>query len=506
MKNGSPVSPAAADLRLSAAALSSLLLLSACALGPDFTRPQTAAGERYTPEALPAQTAATEVSGGAAQKLVAGAEIPAQWWQLFGSPLISQRVAEALAHSPSLAAAQAALRQAQENVNAAVGAYYPAFSADGSATRAKTNTAASPGSNSSYYYTLYGASVNVSYTLDLFGATRRGVEAQRAAAEYQQFQLEGAYLTLAANVVTASVQEASLQTQLSATEDILKSREEQFAITQKQYELGAIARTDLLAAQSQLESTRATLPALRQQLAQVRSRLAVYLGRMPAEQEISQLDLNALTLPQDVPVSLPSQLTQQRPDIRAAEAQLHQATASLGVATANLFPKLTLSAGYGSQAGASNELFKSPAEIWNIAGGLSAPLFQGGTLRANKRAAQAALDQAYANYRLTVLQGFANVSDSLNALQNDAQALQSRHASLQAAEQNLDLVQKSYRAGAVGYLNVLDAQRQQQQARIDFITAQSARYNDTAALLQALGGGWWNRQTESGTAVAASAP
>lgn len=505
MRNGFPVSPASIDAGLSAAALCSLVLLAGCAVGPDFKRPETAAGDRYTAETLPSQTAATPVAGGTAQKLVAGADIPAQWWQLFGSPLISQRIDEAFAHSPSLQAAQAALRQAQENASAAAGGYWPSLSAQGTATRARGNATAISGNATSFYYTLYGASVNVAYTLDLFGATRRSVEAERAGAEVRQYELEGTYLTLAANVVTTSVQEASLQTQIAATEDIVKSREEQLKITQKQFELGAIARTDLLAAQSQLESTRAILPALSQQLAQVRSRLAVYLGRLPSQQEASQLDLSALSLPQEVPLSLPSQLAQQRPDIRAAEAQLHQATANLGVATADLFPKLTINAGFGSQAGASNELFKSSTEIWNIAGGLTAPLFRGGELRARKRAAQAGLDQAYANYRLTVLQGFANVSDSLNALQNDAQALQSRHAALQAAEQSLDLVQKSYRAGAVGYLNVLDAQRQEQQARIDFISAQAARYNDTAALLQALGGGWWNREVQ-GAAVASRKP
>lgn len=505
MKNGFRLSPVIADARLSALTLSATLLLGGCAVGPDFKRPDTAAGERYTSETLPAQTAATDVAGGAAQKLVAGADIPAQWWQLFGSTLISQRIEQAFAHSPSLEAAQAALRQAQENAAAAAGGYWPGVDASGSATRAKSNTAAL-GSGNSYLYTLYGASVNVSYTLDLFGATRRSVEAQRAAAEAQQFQLEGAYLALAANVVTATVQEASLQTQVAATEDIIQSREEQQKITQKQYELGAIARTDLLAAQTQLETTRAALPALRQQLAQVRNRLAVYLGRLPSEQDASSLDLTALTLPQEVPLSLPSKLVQQRPDIRAAEAQLHQATASLGVATADLFPKLTITGSYGSQANNSGDLFKSASEVWNVAGGLTAPLFHGGTLRARKRAAEAGLDQAYANYRLTVLQGFANVADSLHALDNDALALQSRHAALTAAEQNLDLVQKSYRAGAVGYLNVLDAQRQQQQAKIDFITAQSARYTDTAALLQALGGGWWNRAQGGGATVAASQP
>jgi len=486
---------------VAAAALT--VALGGCAVGPDFRTPDADKGERYTAEALPDRTVATEVAGGEAQTLKSGAQLPAQWWQLFGSDLIEKRIEQAFAHSPNLQAAQAALRQAQENVKAATGAYWPGIDLNGQASRQKVNTAAAgagAGPNS-YIYNLYGASVGVSYTFDLFGGVRRSVEAQRALAEYQQFQYEGAYLALASNVVTASVREASLQTQVAATEDIIKAFEEQQRITEKQYELGAVALTDVLATRTQLETTRATLPALRQQLAETRNQLAIYLGQLPSEQDTATLDLGALTLPQEIPLSLPSQLAQQRPDIRAAEAQLHQASANVGVATANLFPQLTISGSYGAQA-TSGPLFDASNEIWNIAGGLTAPLFHGGELRARKRAAVAAYDEALANYRQTVLQAFANVADSLHALDNDARALQSRYLAQQSADQNLDLVQQSYRAGAVGYLNVLDAQRQQQEAKINFITAQAARYADTAALFQALGGGWWNRDAQSTTASA----
>lgn len=479
---------------IAVAASALIVAVSGCAVGPDFKTPDAEKSERYTAQALPGTTVATPVAGGEAQTIKSGAPLPAQWWQLFGSDLISQRVDQAFAHSPSLAAAQAALREAQENAKAANGGYWPSVDLKGQASRQKVNAgAAGAGAGGgAYIYNLYGASVGVSYSFDLFGGVRRSVEAQRALAEYQQFQSEGAYLTLASNVVTASVREASLQTQVAATEDIIKALEEQQRITEKQYELGAVALTDVLSARTQVEGTRATLPALRQQLVETRNQLAVYLGQTPAEQDSATLDLGALTLPQEIPLSLPSQLAQQRPDIRAAQAQLHQASAQVGVATANLYPNLTISGSYGAQA-TSGKLFDASNEIWNIAGGLTAPIFRGGELHARKRAAVAAYDQAFANYRQTVLQAFANVADSLNALDNDAQALQSRNTALQSADQNLDLVQQSYKAGAVGYLNVLDAQRQQQQAKINFITAQAARYSDTAALFQALGGGWWNR-------------
>jgi NodT family efflux transporter outer membrane factor (OMF) lipoprotein len=491
---------------LAAALLTSL---AGCAVGPDFRTPDADQAERYTAEALPATTVATPVAGGEAQTLVSGAKIPAHWWALFGSELIAERIKQAFARSPTLVSAQAALRQAQENVRAANGGLWPSFDLNGQASRQKVNAAslgAGIGSGgSSYIYNLYGASVGVAYTLDIFGGVRRSVEAQRALADYQSYQYDATYLTLAANVVTTSVREASLQTQVAATEDIIRSLEEQQRITEKQYELGAVAMTDVLSTRTQLETTRASLPQLRQQLVQTRNQLAVYLGVLPAEQDGATLDLAALTLPQQIPLSVPSELAQQRPDVRAAEAQLHQASANIGVATANQFPSLTITGNYGTQATKGGDLFDASTEAWSIAGGLTAPLFHGGELRARKRAAVAAYDQAAADYRQTVLQAFAEVANSLHALGNDAQALQSRYSALQSAEQNLDLVQQSYRAGAVGYLNVLDAQRQQQQAKIDFITAQAARYTDTAALFQALGGGWWGDERPSPAPLATAA-
>ncbi|NKF22775.1 efflux transporter outer membrane subunit [Solimonas marina] len=487
---------------VAAAAAALTLAMAGCAVGPDYKTPAPDQATTYTAGELAKKTVATPVAGGEAQTLEFGAEIPAQWWSLFGSDLISKRIDQAFAHSPTLASAQASLRQAQENVKAANGGYWPSFDLNGQASRQKINTATQGGANGGYIYNLFGASVGVSYTFDIFGAVRRSIEAQTAAADYQQYEAEATYLTLAANVVTASVREASLQTQVAATEDIVKSLEEQQRITEKQYQLGAVAMTDVLSARTQLEGTRASLPGLRQQLSETRNQLAVYLGVLPSDFDDASLDLSKLTLPQQIPLSVPSKLAQQRPDIRAAEALLHQASANVGVATANQLPSLTISGSYGSQATKSGDLFDGSTEVWSIAGGLTAPLFHGGELRARKRAAVAAYDQAAADYRQTVLQAFADVANSLHALGNDAQALQSRYAALQSADQNLDLVQRSYRAGAVGYLNVLDAQRQQQQAKIDFITAQAARYTDTAALFQALGGGWWNPQNDGAAPTA----
>jgi NodT family efflux transporter outer membrane factor (OMF) lipoprotein len=478
-----------------------------CAVGPDFHAPAAPQTDHYTAQPLPAQTASVAVAGGEAQRFINGAALPAQWWTLFDSEPLNQLVAAAFAGSPTADAARAALRQAQEQLNAQRGGFFPSIDANGSAQRQKTSAAALGAAGldggSTSIYNLYNASVDVSYTLDLFGGVRRGVEAQAAAVDYQQYQLQATYLTLAANVVTAGIGEASLRAQVAATRDIIATFERQLNITERQYRLGSAAYADVLSARSNLAATRATLPALEKQLAATQSQLAVYLGRLPSAQKPAQLELDALKLPENIPLLLPSELVRRRPDVRAAEALLHEASARVGVATANLFPQLSLSGSYGSQATRSGDLFKD--DIWSIGAGLTQPLFHGGALSAQRRAAIAAYDQSAADYRRAVLVAFQNVADSLRALETDARSLQAQHEAMTAAANSLQLQEQQYQVGGLSYLNLLTAQRQYQQARINYLLALASRYQDTAALFQALGGGWNDTSPAAQPATAAAA-
>lgn len=398
---------------------------------------------------------------------------------------------QAFANSPTTASARAALRQAEENLNAQRGGFFPSVDANGSAQRQRSNTSAlgvATTTGGSSVYNLYNASVSVAYTLDIFGGVRRSVEAQAAATEAQRYELQATYLTLAANVVTSSVSVASLRDQLTATRNIIAAQEKQLNIAETRHRLGATAYSDVLAAQSNLAAVRATLPALEKQLAAVQNQLAVYLGKLPSEFAGGDFDLAELQLPQEIPLSVPAQLVRQRPDVRVAEARLHQASALIGVATADLLPQVSISGNFGSQSTAAAQLFKD--KIWSIGAGVTQPLFHGGELTAKRRAAIATYDQAAADYRLAVLTAYQNVADALTALQSDAQGLQAQYAATSSAQQNLNLVERQYALGSVSYLNLLDAQRQYQQTRINYSQTLASRFQDTAALFQALGGKW----------------
>ncbi len=476
-------------------------MLAACAVGPDFHRPEAPATKSYTATTLPKETASTPVAGGASQRFVPEQDIPAQWWTLFRSQALDQLIRQALQDSPTLTAAQATLRASQENLRAQYGAALsPSVDAGLSATRQRiSGTAFGPGGKPSLF-NLYNASVKVSYGLDLFGGARRELESLRSQVDYQQFQLEAAYLTLTANIVTTAVKEASLRAQIKATQDIATLQEKQLAVVERQLELGAVARADVLAQRTQVAQTRATLPPLEKDLAQTRHLLAVLAGKLPSEAALPEFDLDGLQLPQELPVSLPSALVQQRPDIRASESLLHQASAQVGVATAGMFPQITLTGSYGVESNKSADLFNGNApSIWNLGAGLLQPIFHGGELSARRRAAVATYDQAAAQYRETVLLAFQNVADVLRALDLDASALKAQAEAETAARDALDLTQRQFQLGAVSYLDLLNAERQHQQALIGLVQAQATRYADTAALFQALGGGWWNRnqQTEA---------
>lgn len=481
--------------------------VAGCTVGPDFRQPEAPPTHSYTETALSQETAAAPVTGGVAQRLVSGQDIPAQWWTLFHSDALDQLVRRALEYSPSLAAAQARQREAQENLSAQTGAVlFPSIDAGISGERQKISGAAvgNPGSNINAF-NLYNASVSMSYRFDIVGGGRRGLEALRSQVDYQSFQLEGAYLSLTSNIVTTAVQEALLRAQIRATQEILAVQEKQLEVVERQLQLGAVSRSDVLAQQTQLAQTRTSLPPLEKQLAQTRHRLAVLAGQLPSEAALPVFELDGLHLPQELPVSLPSSLVRQRPDIRASEALLHQASAQIGVATANLYPQITLSGNSGSETTLFRDLFASGTGVWSLGVSLLQPIFHGGELTAKRRAAIAAYDQAEAQYRETVLQAFQNVADALRTLEADAITLTAQAEAETAARNSLDITQKQFQLGAVSYLSLLNAQRQYQQALIGLVQAKAARHADTAALFQALGGGWWNRPAQAGTVPAQKA-
>ena len=468
--------------------------LVACAAGPDFKQPDAPKVARFT-EKPTATTLATapNVAGGTEQQIIPDTDIPAEWWTLFKSPELDKLIKTALAQNPNLAAADAALRVAQENVNVQIGGqYFPSIGLGGSATRQQQSNAmfGLPGQN---IYNVYNTSVNVGYRLDVFGAARRAVESARAQAEISQFQLEGAYLALTANIVTAAVREAALRAQYAATSEILKAQQNFADVTERQLAIGTVSRVDLTSQQTLVANSQVDLLAYERNLAFARNQLAVYTGAFPSNAQIAEFELANLHLPDKLPLSLPSNLVRQRPDIRAAEALLKSTNALVGVATANLLPQINLSASVGSVALSSGALFGPSAAIWSVAGGVFQPLFQGGQLLAQRRGAIAGYEQAVFQYQATVLTAFQEVADALRALETGAQSLKAAADAERFSKETLDLVQEQYKLGTSSYLAVLYYQNLYQQAKVKFVQAQAVRFADTAALFAALGGGWWNR-------------
>ncbi|MBV8031909.1 MAG: efflux transporter outer membrane subunit [Betaproteobacteria bacterium] len=487
------------------ACLAGILAAAGCAVGPDFRRPEPPKVERYTREPLPSKTAATDTAGGEAQALVVERDLPADWWTLFGSRQLSELVERALKANPNVQQAEAALRQAQELVRAQQGFFFPTVTGNYARTRAKDSGTLSPAlASADSPYTLHTAQLAVAYSPDVFGGLRRQVESLQGQAEAQRFQLEAAYLSLASNVVAAAVQEASLRAQVAAARDIVAALGKSLEILRRQLAVGFVAGIDVAAQESALAQAEQAVPPLLKQLEQTRNQLAVLTGRFPAENAGEVFELADLHLPVELPVSLPSRLVEQRPDVRAAEALLHSASADIGVATANMLPQFTINATYGGVATNFSQMFANGNPFWTVAVGASQTIFAGGTLLARKRAAEAAYDAAAAQYRATVLAAFQNVADALYALQADAEALSAAVKSEQAARRTLDLVIKQLQVGQVNYLALLTAQQAYQQAVINLAQARAARYADTAALFQALGGGWWNRTEAAQKALSAN--
>lgn len=472
-----------------------LLLVAGCAAGPDYKPPAVPRVSEYTRSQLPAATTAAPVAVGDAQKFLADGNLDARWWTYFKSPQLDSLVEQSLKKNPNVDAAQAALRQARELVLAQQGFFYPTVQAGVSPARQRNSATISPTlSSGDTIFNLYTAQVAVGYVPDVFGGNRRQVEALKAGEQLQRFQLEATYLTLASNVVAAAIQEAGVRAQIAATREIIAANTKSLDVLRKQLALGYVAGIDVAAAETALAQAELTLPPLQKQLEQTRNMLAALAGRYASESLPERFELSALTLPRDLPLSLPSRLVEQRPDVRAAEAQLHAASASIGVAVANMLPQFSIEAAAGGAATTFAQMFASGNPFWAIAGSVTQTLFAGGTLLHRKRAAEAAFEQAGAQYRSTVIGAFQNVADTLYALQADADALAAAVKAQRAAEISLELVRKQLELGQVNVLVLLAAQQAYQQTAIAVAQAQAARLADTAALFQSLGGGWWNRQ------------
>jgi NodT family efflux transporter outer membrane factor (OMF) lipoprotein len=476
------------------AAFAAALLIAGCAVGPNFKKPAPPRVNDYTDHPLSTTVSSPAVAGGEAQRFAAGSDIAGDWWTLFHSSPLNELIEHSLGSNPDLKAAQAALSVARENVLAQRGAYFPSVTGNFSASRQRQSGQIAPTPNSNaFLYNLFTPEVSVAYVPDVFGLNRRNMESLEAQEQGVRFQMIATYTTLTSNVVVAAIQEGSLRMQIEATRQLIDINSHMLEILRYQFSKGYASGLDVAAQESQVAQIDATLPPLLKQLAQQRDLLAVLTGRFPSEAGAEGFELASLKLPEELPVSVPSELVAQRPDVLQAEENLHSASAKIGVAIANRLPNFTLTANAGSTALAMNQLFTTGTGFWGIGAAATAPLFQGGTLLHEERAAKAAYVQAAEQYRSTVLTAFQNVADTLTALEQDAQALKAAAAAAAAAKVTLDLAQRQMQDGYAGYLSLLSAEQAYQQAVINLVQAQANRYADTAALFQALGGGWWHR-------------
>jgi NodT family efflux transporter outer membrane factor (OMF) lipoprotein len=461
--------------------------VTGCAVGPDFHHPAAPAAERYTTQAGPESGGPEAVLR---QKFLLGEDPPAEWWKAFGSPELDALVDAALKANPTMQAAEAALRQARENVSAQRGSYFPTVEASASASRNSNavQVIAPTLTSGTATFDLYTPQVTVAFVPDLFGGNRRQVETLQAMADASAYEYDAAYLTLAANVVTAAIQEAGLRAQIEATNRVVVIESEMLAVMRHELELGAIAEADVLAQDAALAQFETTLPPLERSLAQQSDMLAALTGHLPADVQPVHLDLEHLTLPSTLPVGVPAKLVERRPDVRAAEAQLHAATAAVGVSIANMLPQIMLNGNIGHSATDMASLFKGFTEFWSVGASLSQTLFSGGTLYHRERAARAGLDQAGAQYRVAVLAAFQNVADSLHALDSDENLARAEERAYRLSSASLDITRQQLNLGAVSYLALLNAEQVYQQAVVGRAQATMSRYLDTAALFLALGG------------------
>jgi NodT family efflux transporter outer membrane factor (OMF) lipoprotein len=470
------------------------LFTAACVVGPKFKKPAPPDVGGYTPTPITSTSATTSTAGGEAQHLVDGQDIPGEWWALFHSKALSDLIERSLKANPNLKSAQAALAVAKENVLAQRGFYYPNVTGSFTATRARSAADLSPIlSTNVQNYTLYTPEVSVSFVPDVFGLNRRTVESLEAQAQQARFALIATYITLSSNIATGAIEEASLRGQVTVTNELITINTGMLKTLREQYGKGYASELDVRAQESQLAQFVATLPPLLKLLAQQRDALAVMAGAYPKQDVAEKFELADLQLPQELPLSLPSKLVEQRPDVRQAEENLHSASAQIGIAIANRLPTITLSADGGSAPVDITKMFSSGNGFWDVTAGITQPIFDAGTLKHRERAAKAAYTEAAEQYRSTVLTAFQNVADTLHALYLDADALKAAASAKNAATVSLELAKKQYGSGYSSYLALLSAEQAYQQALSNLVQAQANRYTDTAALFQALGGGWWNR-------------
>ena len=471
-----------------AAVLASALTLASCAVGPNYHRPA------LSPSAAVVAPTDGALAPNASPRLVAGADVSGQWWRVFHSPQLDALVAQALKNNPTLEAAKASLRSAQELVRAQRAAYYPSVEASIAPSRQQVaGILSSPLANNSLLYTLTTSQVSVSYAPDLFGANRRAVENLVAQADAQRFELEAARLTIASNVASAAIQDALLRDQIDATGQIIADQQKILASFQRQYQLGQASKADLAAQEALLAQAQATMPPLEKQFQINRDLISALVGRTPGEALDAKFDLASLSLPDTLPLSLPARLVEQRPDVSIAEAQLHGASAQVGVAAAARWPNLVIAANAGSSPLDLGISTSSAATFWNIAGTLTQPVFDAGALRHKERAARAAYDQAAAQYQATVVGAFQNTADVLHALSTDADAQTSAEHAERASSDSLEITTRQLALGDINRLAVLAAEQARAQTRLALLAARANRYSDVVALFQALGGGWWNR-------------
>ena len=501
-----------------------------CAVGPRWHAPAAPAHAGYAPTPLPESSVSAPVHGGEVQRLVGGRDIPFEWWELFKSPALNALVEQAFRANPTIAAAQAALVQAQELVYAQQGYFFPTVAANYDFQRTKIagnfTLDDSPGTQGNgdnlnpplldlnhfphtapLYYDYHTAQLTVGFVPDVFGANRRQVEALDAQKEAQRFALEATYITLASNVVASAIQEASVRAQLEATRQIIAADEKSLQILRDQFRLGSAMRLDVAAQEAALAQAKATLPPLQKQFEQTRDLIRALVGNLPNQEVPETFELDALELPPELPVSLPAKIIEQRPDVRAAEAQLHAANAQVGVAVAAMLPQFSITGAYGGNADQFAWMFRKGGPFWNLVGNATQPLFEGGTLLHRKRAADDALKQAAAQYQSSVITAYQNVADTLHASLSDADALAANVRAESAARVTYDLTRRQMEAGYVNYLTLLGAETAYQQALLNRVQAQATRYGDSVALFQALGGGWWNRGARTASnALPATAP
>jgi NodT family efflux transporter outer membrane factor (OMF) lipoprotein len=490
------------------------VLQSGCAVGPQFHRPEAPRDAGFALAPLPETTSSTKVHGGETQHLVSGADVSFEWWRAFGSPALDALVERAFKANPTIPAAQAALRQAHELVSAQRGFFFPTFDAVYQGERHKvsgnTENSETPGVQASgtnllpqrgadgnpvpapVYYTFHTAELTVGFVPDVFGGNRRQVESLAAQAEAQRFTFEATYITLASDIVAAVIQEASLRAEIEATRQIVAADGQSLRILREQFRLGYVTRIDVATQEAALAAVETTLPPLQQRLEQTRDLIRALAGSLPNE-ELGSFELDTLTLPAQLPVSLPAKIIEQRPDVRAAEAQLHAANAQVGVAVAAMLPQFSISGVYGGNATQISQMFSAGGPFWSLFANATQPLFHGGTLLHQRRAADRALRQAGAQYRTTVISAYQNVADALHASLSDADELSADVDAEDAAKVTFDLTRRQMEAGYTSSLPLLSAQSAYQQAVLTRVQAQAVRFGDTVALFQALGGGWWNR-------------